>query len=441
MWRRAMQRSSTARFERVHTSILVPLARSGLPPIPWQAGPLPTKWRAGSPKEVSGSLSGRLAYVEPWVRPLLYDRFPQNLRWHVLVTMPLPAGIPGTLEAIEIVESVVHEPLPTAILVLHAAIHAADAAELRGALDRFTNHNVRHRNSIRGWIGDLVLPWAEIHDSHRRAMHVTLATRAGKDWPPQARGEETGGPSDNELLSLIANSGRYSQDPDWNPVGADERQGFRLIRMSDNLRGLASRDGFSLVGLKPDDGGSGGANGFDYDGAEFFAKGLYVDALLVFTQQRLALDAIEQDFRDARGHPSSDAISTLESEIDHFRTAIWGTAFAPQGSQTDVLRSLQEICGLVAREGRLSGGLEEFAARVRRDQQEQIAAIIRAVTLIGLPSTIIWNLLVDQQVAWRAYFLYAMLVFFFASAFRPGIRAALGLTRHRPTKRHLVEWR
>lgn len=391
-------------------------------------------------KEVDGNLSGRMRYVEPWVEPLVYNRISTDVRWHVFDGSPLPSGIEGTLDSIELVRTIAREPLPTGILVLHVTIIATNGGELRSYLDRLTNHNIRHRSSIRDWVRGLVEPWADIHPSHRRAMHVTLATRAGSDWPSLAQPSKLH-PADTEMLSLIANSGRYLPDPEWSPMGADERQTARLIRMSNTLRGLVSRDGFALVGLAEDRGGSGGRHGFDYDGAQFFARGLYTDALLVFTQQMLALEAIMQDFKTARKAPTIEAIAVLEAEVDHFRNSIWGSVFAPQGSQTDVLRSLQEIRGLVASESRLSEGLQEFAARVRRDQQEGIALIIRIVTLIGLPSTVVWNLLVDQQVDWRAWFLYALLVLFAVLAvFWPGTRAALGITFTRPFESHLIEW-
>lgn len=431
---------SDSSFRRVSVSLLVTLELVGSPPLNWLPGPMRTVWRGGTSREVNGSRAGRLAYVNPWIAPLVYDRKDASVRRHLFLGTPLPLGMNGTLDAMELVTTVVLNPFPTGILVLHASLNCSDTSELRAALDQLTNHNIRHRTSTRDWIESLTNPWARIHRTHRRAQHVTLVTRGGDSWPNWLSGSD-GAPDDDVMLALVGFSGRYRPDPAWNPAGVDERQRVRLVRMSDNLRGLVTRDGLAIIGLNRDDGGSGGAHGFDYDGAEFFARGLYVDTMLVLAQQRLALDAIEFDFRQARANPSLPAIQSIEGAVDHYRNSIWGTGLAPQGSQDDVLGGMQAVGALVSRDDQLTESLSELSSRLRRDEQERIGVIIRTVTLIGVPATVVWNLLVDRNVIWRANFLYGIATVLVLLVFlRPGIRGALGLRFDPPSVTHLRRW-
>jgi hypothetical protein len=203
--------------------------------------------------------------------------------------------------------------------------------------------------------------------------------------------------------------------------------------MSNNLRGVISRDGFSMVGLKEDDGGAGGRFGFDYDGAEFFARGLYADVLALSLIQRIALDALEYDLGQLyprKANPTE--LLALENALSTFRTRLWRKDFAPQGSHDEVLAGLQDVQRLTSRESDFSRNISELSARASRIEQNTIAGLLRLLTIIGVIWGLAWTLLSDLDVAWRQWVLAAVLIVIVGVvASHPGLRPAVGIGNRR----------
>jgi len=415
-------------FRRAITTALVPIDLRKVP-SDWLAGPLPNSWRSAAGKPVDGTTAGRTAYINPGIEDILYRRSGRTLlRWHK-VTKEVPPPGRSVLEALEILVLPFRHPFPTGLLFMHLRLdEELDPVELQRSLNHLTNHNRHHVSGSRSWVASLVDPWATINSGHRRCQHVTLLTRATPEWPPLNAGDDPSTRTSRWLFSL-ATSGRYRPDPDAITSRTLESAESSQIWMSDKLRGVISRDGFAMVGLKDDDGGAGGRFGFDYDGAEFFARGLYADVLALSIIQRIALDALDYDLALRYPHrPTPDGLLALENELSSFRTRIWRKDFAPQGSQDEVLAGLQDVQRLASRESDLSRNISELSARTSRIEQNTIAALLRLLTLVGVFWGLVWSLLSVLEVTWRGWALTATLgALAILVARHPGLRPALGI--------------
>ena len=236
-------------------------------------------------------------------------------------------------------------------------------------------------------------------------------------------------------LATLASSGRYHPDPASLNGPQLESSEAHLVWMSDNLRGVVSRDGFMMVGLKSDTLGTGGRHGFDYDGAQFFAQGLYTDVLLLATVQRLGLDALSKDVESLHADRSAlRALDVFEKSLSDFRTYVWRQTFAPQGSHDEVLGALQAMQHLPEQESRVARSLTELSAQSSRVVQEQVGNLLRTLTILGVVWGFAWTWLDGNQIGWRfnAIGVFAVLVLGLLVV-RPGLAAAVGLKR-RPRK-------
>ena len=305
-------------------------------PIDWFAGPLPNSWRAATGKPVEGTIRGRIEYVNSGIEDTLYRREGRTLlRWHTIKVPPAPSSANATLEALELLKLPFKAPFPNGILIMHFRFDPSMRSDqLQRSLNYLTNHNRHHVSGARTWVSSLTAPWATINRHHRRSQHITLLTRASPQWPPITKNETDSDTRTSQWLFSLSTSGRYRPDPASIGESTIDSPESSQVWMSENLRGAVSRDGFVMLGLKEDDGGAGGRFGFDYDGAEFFARGLYTDVLALSTIQRIALDALEYDLGQLYSHRASPAeLLALENELSVFRTRIWRQDFAPQGSQ------------------------------------------------------------------------------------------------------------
>jgi hypothetical protein len=417
------------------TSVQVLVDLQSSPPTDWVHGPLAEEWRAAAGKPVHGGVTGRLPYINPGLETVLYRRDGvRTVRWHNAAPSPPPLRDGVQLVAMELLLLPFRYPFPNALLILHFTIETGQApADLQQSLNHLTNHNPRHEGGSRAWVDRLVEPWASINARHRRGQHVTLLTRSGQAWPETTAAAKSGSDATNEWLFTLATSGRYRPDPGSIKDGDIQGGEVHRIWMSDRLRGAVSRDGFVMVGLNEDAGGSRGRYGFDYDGAQFFARGLYSDVLALSTMQRVALDALEHDLARLYPHrPSPSELFALENELSLFRTLIWRKDFAPQGSQDEVLVQLQESQGLSGRESNLSRNVAEVSGRALRVEQNTIAALLRLLTLIGIVWGFVWTWLSDSEVTWRFWVLGLTLALVLTiMALHPGLRATLGLSKRR----------
>lgn len=429
-----MTETSSPRIARVVTTAMV-LIDLTLVPADWIAGPLPNSWRAATGKSVEGSAAGRRAYINEGLGSILYRREDQVLiRWHKFIEMEAPSPARATLVALEVLRMPFILPFPSGILMLHFRLDPSmDFEEVQHTLNFVTNHNKKHTLGARRWVSSLVEPWATINSRHRRAQHATLITRASEEWPTV--GQEPGSQevAVSYWLFSLSTSGRYRPDPSSIQDSNIESPEAIQISMSDNLRGVVSRDGFVMAGLKQDDGGLGGLLGFDYDGAEFFTRGLYADVLSLSTIQRIALDALEYDLGELYSRRASPSqLLALETELGLFRTRIWRQDFAPQGSQDEVLTRLQLVQRLPTRESDLSRNISELSARTTRIEQNTIATLLRFLTLVGAFWGLAWALLTDVKASWRDWALAAILVSVATIVVvHPGLGPALGFSFRR----------
>jgi hypothetical protein len=189
-----------------------------------------------------------------------------------------------------------------------------------------------------------------------------------------------------------------------------------------------------MVGLKPDQRSDGGLHGFDYDGAVFFARGLYIDVLLLATLQRLGLDGFSLDLnRLYAQRPSPFGLEEVEAALGEFRTYVWRQDFAPQGSQDEVLSGLQTLQRLPTREADVSRNLAELSSQVSRREQTQVGNLLRALTIIGVLWGFIWTALDEWTVSWRGWALLTAAIMIALIIFlHRGLANAIGFRRRPP---------
>jgi hypothetical protein len=279
-------------------------------------------------------------------------------------------------------------PRPTGILVVHG--HVVDLSGPWSVLNTVVDHNEQHGKKMRAWIEDALPSCATVYPPHRRAEHITLITF------DSTRMASLPGLNDADRkyladawLGYLANSGRIVPD-----VEMIESVG-KLIGMSASLRGLVSKAGIALVGLREDTGRSDGSQGFDYGGAEFFVEGLYSDAMLLAQLQRYRVRELREKLNDARtSGGKAQQLVALEQELITFRVTYWRTDFAPQGSQDDFLSAYHNVNGVVAELEEVHNQISEYSDQVQRGQQQLTNAVLGVLTVLAFPlgtAVAIWS--------------------------------------------------
>lgn len=349
----------------------------------WKDGPYPNRWRTGTKKPLSGSREGRASYINPGLDELLY-----NSRWFRVPTNPHCDVVSAfEIKAFELFRLPTEAPRPSGILIVHGRI--TDTSQPFRVLDTVVNHNEQHGRVMRTWLQGILPPKVFVHSSHRRAEHITLMTYRSFRMPtlPGLRGANAA-QMPNAWLAYIASSGRIV--PDIEKIDS----AGTVIGMSVSLRGLVSRSGIALVGLRRDSGRSDGSRGFDYGGAEFFVEGLYSDTMLLAQLQKYKVRELRERLNAARragGRP--DQLASLEQEVIAFRATYWRSDFAPQGSQDDFLQAYQETNGVAVELGEVHDQIREYSDQVQRRQQELTNAVLGVLTVLAFPlgiATAVW---------------------------------------------------
>jgi uncharacterized protein YukE len=362
-------------IQRVAVSLFVPVAMTGDPQTPWQAGPYPNNWRTGTKKPLSGSRDGRAAYINPGLDDLLYEG-----RWYRIPDDPGCAATAAfEVKAFELFRIPTEKPRPSGILVVHGRI--TDMSEPLRVLDTVVNHNEQHGKPMRIWIQGLLPPNATVYPLHRRAEHISLMTfRSTRMAALPGLSHLSENQLPNAWLAYIATSGRIV--PDMDMIGSVGT----VVGMSLSLRGLVSKAGIALVGLQADSGRSDGSHGFDYGGAEFFVEGLYSDTMLLAQLQKYKVRELREKLNTARAAGGdADQLASLEQELIAFRVTYWRSDFAPQGSQDDFLKAYQEVNGVVAELDEIHNQIREYSDQVQRHQQELTNAVLGILTVLAFP--------------------------------------------------------
>lgn len=428
----SIDRQPAPAIGRVVSSIVIPLNIKNnrpdwQPPDGWAPGPYAEQWRAGTPKTVEGSVTGRLRYMNEGLEPVLFRRPTRVFRWNRVTaeksSRPFADNFSDNtkLIALELMRTPFKSGIPDALLVAHVELDTSiGASKIGKLLNELTNHNPSHENGRRAAFQELVAPFATISPEHRRAQHITLVTATAAGWPDPG----SGAAGSIAWLAHLAASGRYHPDR-----ASAEGSDTRLVWMSNGVRGMSSRDGFVMALLQPDTGKSNGQDGFDADGAQFFARGMYTDVLLLSSLQRLGLQAIGRDLSAMYGTtPSSRQMSAVEDSLKNFRTHIWRQEFAPQGSQDRVLLDLQELQGLPTREAALGRDLAEISAQISRSDQRSVTGLLRFLTFVGVIWGFLWaalGLVDDNWKYWLPAGLAAIVVVLLLT--HRGTRLALGI--------------
>ncbi len=337
-----MSRNLTRSIERIAVSFFVPVVMSGPPVGSWEEGPYPNHWRTGTRRPLSGCRLGRAAYINPGLDDLLYTG-----RWFRLPDDPRCAAAEAfKVKAFELFQLPTETPRPTGILIVHGRI--TDTSEPFRVLDMVVNHNEQHGKLMRTWVQGVLPSDVTVYPLHRRAEHITLMTYRSIHMPaPPGLMGLNGRQVPDAWLAYIASSGRIV--PDIEMIGSVGT----VIGMSVSLRGLVSKSGIALIGLKRDSGRSDGSRGFDYGGAEFFVEGLYSDTMLLAQLQKYKVRELRERLNSARAAGGrADQLASLEQETIAFRVMYWRRDLCPfrGGLSPAVLGSCEQVAGGERRE-------------------------------------------------------------------------------------------
>lgn len=326
------------------------------------------------------------------------------------------------VKAFELFRLPTETPRPTGILIVHGRI--ADTSEPFRVLDIVVNHNDQHGRAMRTWVQGVLPSNVTVYSLHRRAEHITLMTYRSihMPTPPGLRGLN-GRQAPDAWLAYIASSGRIV--PDIEMIGSVGT----VIGMSVSLRGLVSKSGIALIGLKRDSGRSDGSRGFDYGGAEFFVEGLYSDTMLLAQLQKYKVRELRERLNSARAAGGrADQLASLEQETIAFRVMYWRRDFAPQGSQDDFLKAYQETNGVATDLGEVHDQIREYSDQVQRHQQELTNAVLGILTVLAFPlgiATAIWGGVANHTLVQLGVALGIGLLFAALTLLLPGTRTML----------------
>lgn len=189
---------------------------------------------------------------------------------------------------------------------------------------------------------------------------------------------EVGAAADEFLRSLASRS-----VPDDIPLGPESVPEARaeVRRISADWSALVLRQGAAFLGHRADT----GAGDF-YDWAEYNARTVYLDALLLGTVQRHHIDELTDDLSAVFEGPGlARRVAALEQRIALFRSTYWREHLSAHGPANDLLLAFQDKHRLPERFEQILGEAADYARLAQTQESQQIAGALGVLTVLGLP--------------------------------------------------------
>jgi hypothetical protein len=190
--------------------------------------------------------------------------------------------------------------------------------------------------------------------------------------------EEVPAEADAFLRSLASRS-----VPDDLPAGPEVVAEMRaeVRRISADWSALVLRQGAAFLGHRADT----GAGDF-YDWAEYNARSVYLDALLLGTVQSNHIDELTDDLSGVFDGPGlARRVSALEQRIALFRSTYWRQHLSAHGPANDLLLAFQRKVRLPERFELILAEAADYARLVQTQESQQVAGALGVLTILGLP--------------------------------------------------------
>lgn len=372
--RRAEASAAQARAlgTRQHFAVVLPVALPDDPP--WPAGPLPF-----TVSTQTADADGRRGLFTPAAARALYDR-----RWHLRTSR---AEGPLRLDGMELLRTPTARAAPQALAVLHFTV--AGGTPMLPLLRAISHRRQAGQTdplagtmapaALLGGVADTAPPASPFALS--RPYTVVFLT-PGPGFGPLALRDAGSGEvpveADEFLRSLASRS-----VPEDLPVAPESMPEVRaeVRRISADWSALVLRQGAAFLGHRADT----GAGDF-YDWAEYNARTVYLDALLLGTIQRNHIDELTDDLSAVFDGPGlARRVAALEQRIALFRSTYWRQHLSAHGPANGLLLAFQDKHRLPERFEQILAEAADYARLVQTQESQQIAGALGVLTVLGLP--------------------------------------------------------
>jgi hypothetical protein len=370
--RAASVAQSAAQGTRQHFAVIVPVALADDPP--WTAGPLPFTVSA----QVADA-DGRRGLFTPAAARALYDR-----RWHRWASQTQG---PLRLDGMELLRTPTARAARQALAVLHFTVldgtamlpllRAISHRRQAGHPDPLTA--AMAPSVLLGGVADTAAPAGPFALS--RPYTVVFLTPGPAVGGLALRTPGTGevpAEADEFLWSLASRS--VPDDLPAAPESVPDRRA-EIRRISADWSALVLRQGAAFLGHRADTG-----PGDFYDWAEYNARTVYLDALLLGTVQRNHIDELTDDLSAVFEGPGlARRVAALEQRIALFRSTYWRQHLSAHGPANGLLLAFQDKHRLPERFALILAEAADYARLVQTQESQQIAGALGVLTVLGLP--------------------------------------------------------
>jgi hypothetical protein len=372
-------RNPGAQLARLVLVVIAEVQLSALVESGWTAGPLVTKWREGTPKEVTSNTAGRTYYLNEGLESCLYRRDGTPVRWHKIVNVQI-ACTKARFEVVELLQ------LPDlagglqsdrGLAAMHIIARDLTVAEAEDIIYSATNLNLRHGADMRQGIDSILLGAARLSVNSRRTPAVSFLTatsRLPKLYGGSKFAETT---AMQQWLYFLENQARIPPSSDILISAATYD-----TAISDDYSGRVSRFGIALVARHPETGATRGV----HESIEFFARGLYVDLMLFAVSQHILLNELSTRTTAALENAATvRALNRMRVSILWYRRLYNRSDFAPQPPYDRMLQQYGTSVDLARSMDRVQHDVDDLATRLQAELTRQTNAILGLIAIIGLP--------------------------------------------------------
>ncbi|MFG1810179.1 hypothetical protein [Streptomyces sp. NPDC049040] len=370
--RLASAAQGAAAGERQHITVLLPVRLAEDPP--WAAGPLP--FTVG--RQVADA-DGRRGLFTPAAARALYEH-----RWHLWTSH---TADPLRLDGMELLRTPTARAARQALAVLHFTVEGGTPvlpllralSHRRQAGQTDPLGGAMAPSALLAGVADTTAPAGPFALS--RPYTVTFLAPGPGLGPLALRDEESGElpPVADEFLRSLASR----SVPDDLPAAPESVPEMRaeVRRISADWSALVLRQGAAFLGHRPDT----GAGDF-YDWAEYNARTVYLDALLLGTAQRNHIDELTDDLSAVFEGPGlARRVAALEQRIALFRSTYWRQHLSAHGPANGLLLAFQDKHRLAERFEQILAEAADYSRLVQTQESQQIAGALGVLTVLGLP--------------------------------------------------------
>lgn len=390
--------SRTALLSRLVVVVIAEVEPAEHVGMAWAAGPLPMRWRVGTPKEVVSTARGRSYYLNDGLERCLYRRDNAAVRWHSAARpVPVP-GHPGAWFAaaeVLLLPDLGGVTGRQGLCAVHVVARDITVEAAEALVYAASNLNSGHGAGMRAAFDGLLRGGARLSPQARRAWTVSFAAPRSRLTKPYPRPRFADTDPARQWLHLLANQARVPPSPEaLRAADAD-------IAVSEDYRVRVDPLGVALVATRP---ATHPANAAVHEAVEFFARGLHTDLLLFGAGQAVLLRHLSFHTTQAlMGAASAAEVDRMRAATLWFRRLYVRGDFAPQPPYDQVLRAFTSAIEATAALERVQKDIDDLAGRLQARLSAQTNALLGLIAVAGLPTTVsvaVWQDMRPDKLGW-----------------------------------------